>query len=788
MQSKFLFNGSGGVKLLSAPSRNYNASLDFGKIFTHLIYGTGSSDINVKLNSEWLVSAGKFYWYRVLFYCQSPNWSSSSAIDDTYQISNDEGFFAPDPEFSSSNSHCKRIRMKTAPMRLSGFALVSTSIVDENDDATGTTTTTFETKNSTSECDKLQGETISISCAKKKPVIMVVVSARNLSEVCDKLKKPRFGPPINFRICSIKKFITPINESSGKGIQAELQDQDFSNVPECLDYNLDFDFTKQITNKNLFNNPFVFHNFVYRSFYSESKINIRSSGTADFQYSPVSSEDFIILYSANSTVSYSSFVYPEPDDSVLSFAKLTKEPIYNGSSILYGESDFVISPLIRNFLGKLEVGGSLDDFVSPERKYKFSLNLNLVSKSKFSFSLNTNSYCFIDFSGNANFRLVNKFKYESLGRIIASGSAELISNNYSYEANGSINLSLEKADIVSGSRYYLAQGGITVIGSPGRLGRCFENISTDPPIIHISGSSKSSFVYGFRSNGSIGLGGTTADVISMNRSYLSKDNNIYLSGDSEINFTNFGLLVANAYFYSNYSNAAIETLNDSKISNLPLPSETIGSCGCSSGLTIDLSHNMNNGGPIADFLKNNNNFNFNSQVALRYRAKNNSWLNTQTLTGRDSSFQFIFEVSCTNIVENQTFDEKYFKFNFYAKYKKLNSNSIANLIVYLNPNSICSRNGNVTASIVRSYNPDINEYSILVNSVPTDSYKFFDNIGIFSSNYWNNKFNYSRLRPQYYPSSESFGSPKNIGIWPEFRLNFNENFANDTRTIVLENM
>ncbi|NBT57307.1 hypothetical protein EBT16_00830 [bacterium] len=69
---------------------------------------------------------------------------------------------------------------------------------------------------------------------------VTVVSARNVSEVCDALKSPRINPPVNLRVAFIKKYSRPVLKGSVPDEQCNtLDEQEFCHIPECLDYCVD---------------------------------------------------------------------------------------------------------------------------------------------------------------------------------------------------------------------------------------------------------------------------------------------------------------------------------------------------------------------------------------------------------------------------------------------------------------------------------------------------------------------------------------------------------------------
>lgn len=70
---------------------------------------------------------------------------------------------------------------------------------------------------------------------------MTVVPARNLAELCGKLSNPSINPPVNLRITSVKKYARPVERSDLSPECNSLEEQDFCQIAECLDYCLDQD-------------------------------------------------------------------------------------------------------------------------------------------------------------------------------------------------------------------------------------------------------------------------------------------------------------------------------------------------------------------------------------------------------------------------------------------------------------------------------------------------------------------------------------------------------------------
>jgi len=91
------------------------------------------------------------------------------------------------------------------------------------------------------ECGKINCENSGVDSSQCNQMTFVtVVSARNVSEVCDALNSPRINPPVNLRVAFIKKYSRPVLKGSVPDDQCNtLEEQEFCHIPECLDYCID---------------------------------------------------------------------------------------------------------------------------------------------------------------------------------------------------------------------------------------------------------------------------------------------------------------------------------------------------------------------------------------------------------------------------------------------------------------------------------------------------------------------------------------------------------------------
>jgi hypothetical protein len=475
---------------------------------------------------------------------------------------------------------------------------------------------------------------------------------------------------------------------------------------------------------------------------------------------------------------------------------------FSGSIGFSNKIDFSISPIIRKCSGLIKIGGIITDVISPKIQYKSKLQLTLESDSSIKYIVPFCSYNSLKATGLAEFSVLNiNYSFDVSGDIYMDGTNSLYLDHYEYQGNGRIDLDSNPV-VISGYRTYESQGSILVSGASDRLGRCLE---TAGDLIRILGSSKSRIVPAFNFTGSINVRGSSSDIIAPNRIFKSSGELIEIYGNTNntnddlhlINFTSIGLLVGQANFYSSFLSASVDSASSQSFSDLSINQGSVSTCGCLNvGLTISLNNNLANAGVLGDFL-NKNSLKLSPNLILRYKKSTNSWFLNQNFRGKsdddqDVFWQLIFDLSCTNIIENQEFDDYYLKFNFISKYIKLGKTYQSNFLVNMNSNSVCvSKNGALSTNITINTDKKI----VLVDGIDTN-YKLSDDIGLFANGYWNNKLNYSKLRTTckkssvptsggplgvnttlatgYQSYTPSNVSPEVVGNFPYFRINYTD--------------
>jgi hypothetical protein len=700
---------SGGIALSSPPSRNYDATLYFDLSSTYNIYGDGSQDFLLQLNSNWNVSYGKYYWWRILGCAAGKALEETIASNQTLRLSNNPVVdLGPNQNQSLS-------AQSVVPRR------VSQKYID------------------------LYEQSKSPTCGPQKIQMITAVVARDLLEVCELLKSPTVGPKIDLQIISIKKYIDPINEPNNtSGIRSILEEQEFCNIPECIELCLDFDLAQEITSSGPYGS-IIYEMFVAFSQYYESNLEIELGGKAQVLYLWQTGQGGIELNGIASL--------------------LASKFRYNSTVKLYtaGKSEFLISPLLRNFSGFIELEGLTKDVISPYHQYEFEGAIEISPEFVVSQVFALSSYLLIDVDGSAEISYTKKFVEEATGQIYLDGASDVYSNRYSYVPDSGLVLEGGVTDIISGSFYYQPQGSINLFGQMNRLGRCFT--STDCEILLDGSALNDNPIALFRFAGGVQIGGSSEDTISPSYYFKSSDCELELDGSSYVSFTNLGLLVSEIYFDSYLFNTSIDSTIQDEFSNITINQGSVNSCGCLNvGLNINLNTNISNSGILGDFL-NRNSIKLGPDLPIRYKKSPDSWTNIVQYSGLayDNSTEYwtlIFTLSCTNQIENQIYDDYFLKFTFIARQKLLDKVRQTILNVNIDSNQVCA-DSVLSSKIVYQGQNKI----ILVDGVETD-FNLVDNIGLFENNYWNNKLNYNNLR-----SGKSLVA-ETAGRYPEFKLNY----------------
>jgi hypothetical protein len=279
-------------------------------------------------------------------------------------------------------------------------------------------------------CDNM-GVEVDIGC-ENDFLFLTVVSARNLKELCETLKRPTINAPARIKINSVKRYTRPVIKNQNNIDDCNvLIEQKICHIPECFDFCVDNDLnilfsfeTKatrifnpsvEIKNINLVGNFKVFRNW-YKDFEPEIK-NINLNSTSNFSISrrnfnsfgdvEISSDfeylsnfyfgktDGVINLDGYSNTISPSYNYVPNDVFVmlgLGYDSIKKDLEINCNFLIKGSADVLLS---YNGFGNFELK-SFNEIVSPS--YNYSSNgfvylesftrSNTINEGAFSFNFN----------------------------------------------------------------------------------------------------------------------------------------------------------------------------------------------------------------------------------------------------------------------------------------------------------------------------------------------------------------------------------------------------------------
>lgn len=242
---------------------------------------------------------------------------------------------------------------------------------------------------------------------------MTVVPARNLAELCGKLANPSINPPVNLRVTSVKKYSRPVERSELSPECNSLEDQDFCQIAECLDYCLDQD-VRQIVS------------FSMRAI--ESILEIGMSGGPVVRGQVQTNRHRVYIPE-----------FPAVGVSGSSATAVSLVHVASGSLVaVSGSSSFISSAYTAQASGGTVLGGYART-VSPSRKYSDMEGLlELGGESRLYYAPRLSSS--VEFSGSASTRFAMRFnfsgKVEIEGRIM-----DYTSPTYRHHGSGSLTMS-----------------------------------------------------------------------------------------------------------------------------------------------------------------------------------------------------------------------------------------------------------------------------------------------------------------------------------------------------------
>lgn len=324
---------------------------------------------------------------------------------------------------------------------------------------------------------------------------MTVVGARNVSELCENLANPVINPRIDFKISSIRKYSRPFERIQSDECNT-LEEQEFCNIPECLDYCIDQD-VKQNMSFSM--------QAIESSFFAEMRGGVSLSGRIQTDRNRSYDPEFPIIGLGGSSQSgvsitpsatfgkisisgssinsstYFSFESSSPVGEVSGFA-MTSSPSRNyvnieGFLMLSGNSLLTYSPNTSGGLeldgsasasptipfspsGKVELSGRIVDYVSPFFTHVSNGLVSLSGSSTYNFA---DYGLFRDSAG----MYMSAFGFGSESSVVESNSRLTISNQaiFSPCGCGPTSLVLSLRHNMLNSTYlssFLARSGLTM--------------------------------------------------------------------------------------------------------------------------------------------------------------------------------------------------------------------------------------------------------------------------------------------------------------------------------------
>ena len=588
----------------------------------------------------------------------------------------------------------------------------------------------------------------SLTCGGNALSLISLVRAPTVNDVCAIIKAPMFGPEYLdiFSVLKIQKWVPE---------QRLWVDQEYCNAPNCIslcvDYAPEDDHAAFVMS--------VIEN--YNEAIGTGGVSLSGSAEASAIIGTcVGQGGVTIAGSLHSVISAAYSFNPN---------FIGKPPVSLG-----GSANIFVSHV--NSRGGIVLSSSSIEVISIAHFYKSQGGLSIEGSGlddvRFSTSYDDITYDVIFLTGSAEFTSLSKnFTYESEGGGVSlSGSSEVNSNKYRHDSDGMITVS-GISETVSGRRQYQGEGGISIGGSS-YLTR-YVVASGGIAICHSGCDAESYFTFTYTGSGGVVLSGQTSGTTSPSFNFES-------SGLGPITVTNDGVYVSyrdlgnNEDIFSavmSTSNLSLNLGNDiaDGFSDLSINSGTINTCGCENvGLTIQLVNNLSKVSEIGSFIQRNK---LNSLDSLRLHYVNgiNSWNNVQHLSGLGAddvteNWKFVFQLSCTNKIENIELENFYFKFLLSAEKQIPSKNIKLKSMFLLNADTsvMCSDSTRLLSSTITF---DSFEKIPFVDENIIENFVYKDEIGIFSDSVWNKKLDYSLIR------DDLASGPVVSGAFPTFKIN-----------------
>jgi len=217
-------------------------------------------------------------------------------------------------------------------------------------------------------CEKISCDNSGVSYNGCKGTFLNTVAARNLSELCDKLKAPSNNPPVVVKIKSIKKYSRPVFRAEGEPECNTLADQDFCQVLECADYCL---------SESVVDNIFMHMRVVdyIREYSPRGGIVVGGSSELDRRrtYDPAGTS---ILLSGASSVLLRPFFYPSGSVSLSSKSRFesSRYGFDSGGSVSVRGASRAVSP---NWNYTFSGGVAVDAPISVLRNFSSTLQIQM---------------------------------------------------------------------------------------------------------------------------------------------------------------------------------------------------------------------------------------------------------------------------------------------------------------------------------------------------------------------------------------------------------------------------
>jgi len=477
----------------------------------------------------------------------------------------------------------------------------------------------------------------------QKMTFVTVVGARNLTELCQNLSNPIINPRVDFRLSSIKKYSRPFERSSSDNCNT-LDEQEFCNVAECLNYCLDQDVTQKIS---------LFMLAIESSFFAEMTGGFGLSGRAETDRNKTYDPEFPT----------------------------------------------------------------------------------------------------IGFSGTSQYR-VCLTALAGQDAIVISGNSEISSDHYSLASLVSFDLG-GFSRTVSPSRNYSGTDGALVLGG----GAGFMYLPVSSGTINLSGLTVKFFRMRFGFSGGIDLGGRLVGYTSPSF-FHNAVGGPEISGSGFSNLIEKGVLSDTFAFRMSAFGFGSESFEPDYSSGLTIADQNISpSCGCGPlSLSLTLRHNMANSSYLSSFLRRSG-LSISDSVPLRYRSADSSWRFSQNLSGKgmdgnQEDISMFYSMSCS---------DGFWKFSFSAvnTNRSIGKELHTRFIIDVPADLICSdgsisttigldiKNGGFNNSIGNSIsavtpprllprNPLPRSVDVYVDGVFNDKRIYYDDIGLFKNDYWNN--------------------------------------------------